>query len=168
MESILFGSKHKLKSNTDLNVTCNHTPISSTKSVKYLGAVLDKSLVGEMASGIFGKVYSRIKFLYWCSKFFDIKTRKLLASALIQCHYDYACSLWYSSLTKSTKSKLQISQNKLVRFTLKLHSRTHLDLSHFETLGWLPIKQRVNQRKLNHVYRALNDTALIMFRTCSK
>ncbi len=32
-ESILYGSKHKLKSSTDLNVTCNGTSISSAKLV---------------------------------------------------------------------------------------------------------------------------------------
>ncbi len=82
-ESVLFGSRYKLESNTDLNLICNGTSIGSPKPVKYLGAVLDQTLFGEeMASGILGKVYSHIKFPYQNSKFLDIKTRKLLTSAL--------------------------------------------------------------------------------------
>jgi len=50
----------------------------------------------------------------------------MLALALVQCHFDYACSSWYSSLTKKTQSKLQVSQNKLIRIILKLPVRTHL------------------------------------------
>ena len=37
-KSIVVGSKHKLKSNPSLNVSCNGIVIQSTYSVKYLGA----------------------------------------------------------------------------------------------------------------------------------
>ena len=158
-ESILFGQKRKIK-NKSLSVVCDDTKISSSSTVKYLGAELDQSLDGEeMARKVVNKVYARIKFLYRKSQFLDTNTRKLLASALVQCHYDYACSFWYSGLTKRTKSKLQISQNKLIRFTLNLQPRKHLSLEHFKSLGWLPIEQRVEQLKLNHVYRMLGGTA---------
>ncbi len=76
-DSILIGSKHKLKSSTNLNLTCNGTSTDSAKCVKYLGAVLDQSLAGEeMANGILGKVHTRLKFFYRSSKFLDIKTRE--------------------------------------------------------------------------------------------
>ena len=112
-----------------------------------------------MAGKVLNKVYSRLKNLYRKSKFLNQNTKKLLASALVQCHYDYSCSFWYSSLSKQTKSKLQISQNKLVRFTLNLQPRTHLSSEHFKRLGWLPIEQRVEQLKLHHVYRVLDGKA---------
>ena len=81
-ESILFGQKRKLK-NTSLSVVCNGTQIRPSSTVKYLGAELDQSLDGgEMARKVVNKVYAR----------------KLLASALVQCHYDYACSFWYSCI----------------------------------------------------------------------
>lgn len=96
-----------------------------------------------------------VQFLYQNSQ----KPAKLLPSASIQCHCDYARSFWYSGPTKCTKSKLQISQNKPVRFTLNLHPRTHLDPNHFKTLGWLPIEQWVHQLKLNNVFGVLSTTA---------
>ena len=43
-ESILFGSKPKLRSQSTLNISCNGTNIQATSSVTYLGAVLDQNL----------------------------------------------------------------------------------------------------------------------------
>ncbi|XP_053390129.1 ornithine decarboxylase-like [Mercenaria mercenaria] len=45
-ESILFGSKPRLKTQNALNVSCNGTNIQATSSVKYLGATLDQNLSG--------------------------------------------------------------------------------------------------------------------------
>ena len=89
----------------------------------------------------------------------DSDTKKSLATALIQCHFDYACSSWFSGLTKGTKNKLQVCQNKLIRFTLGLTSRTHLGSEHFKTVGWLPVAQRVEQIKLNHMFKIYNGVA---------
>ena len=49
----------------------------------------------------------------------------------VHCHFDYACSAWYSGLQKTMKHKLQILQNKTMRFALDLSPRTHLDITHF-------------------------------------
>lgn len=40
-ESVLFGSKPKLRLNPNLNVSCNGQVIEPTSSVNYLGATLD-------------------------------------------------------------------------------------------------------------------------------
>ena len=159
-ESILFGPKRKIKLNPNMKVVCNGKSISPRPTVKYLGVDLDQSLSGEtMAGKVVNKVYARLRFLHRKGKYLDCDTRKLLASALIQCHYDYSCCFWYSSLTTATKSRLQISQNKLIRFTLNLPPRTHLNSEHFKALGWLPIHRRVDQLKLNHVYRVRDNKA---------
>ena len=84
---------------------------------------------------------------------------KLLASALVQSHFNYACSSWYSGLTKKSKCKLQICQNKLIRTVLKLPPRTHLDYSHFKIVNWLPVEKRVTQLKLGHVHNIIQGTA---------
>ena len=64
------------------------------------------------------KCSNKVKFLYRNARNFDRKTKKLLVSALIQCHFDYACTSWYSGLTK--KSRLQVAQNKVIRFMFNL------------------------------------------------
>ena len=83
----------------------------------------------------------------------DTRSRKLLTSALILCHFDYACSAWYSGLQKTMKHKLQILENKTMRFALDLSPRTHLDITHFLKMQWLPVDVRVEQLNLNIMHR---------------
>ena len=157
-ESIIFGSKQKLKSKSELSVTCNGQVINSTDSVKYLGATLDQSLTGEyMAKSIIQKANARLKFLYRKRAYLTAHTKRLLVSALIQCHFDYACSFWFHGLTKFWKDKLQVTQNKLVRFVLDLDYRSHIDNKHFISLDWLPVSKRVEQITLCHVFKIKND-----------
>ena len=62
-ESILFGTKHKLRSNSRLNIICNDTVIESTTAVKYLGANIDQNLsFVNMAQSVVKKSNSRLKF----------------------------------------------------------------------------------------------------------
>ena len=70
--------------------------------------------------------------------------RRLLCNALIQPHFDYACSAWYINLNKSFKTKLQVMQNKCIRFCLKLGKRTHVGAKEFNNLNWLPSKDFIN------------------------
>ena len=160
-ESILFGQKRRLKTCCDLNILCNDsTKIKSKSTVKYLGAELDQALSGEMmAAKVISRANGRLKFLYRKAKFFDSSIRKLLASALVLCHYDYCSSFWYDSLTKHTKTKLQTSQNKLTRFVLNLKPRTHLTVDHFKQVGWLPVQNRIDQLKLCSIFRILTSLA---------
>ena len=88
-----------------------------------------------------------------------MKTKKLLTSALILCHFDYACSSWFSGLTTKYKCRLQCTQNKVIRFLLNAPARTHIGLREFRLVNMLPIELRVKQLKLNLVYNIINDRA---------
>ena len=146
-ESILFGSKCKLKGK-QLTVICNGTEINAKESVNYLGMEIDNAVSGEMmAEKVIKKVTARIKFLSRISKFLNTETLKMLGSALVQCHMDYACIAWFSGLTKRTGSRIQVCQNKLMRLVLNLPARTHLDASHFNRLKWLPVEKKSNAIK---------------------
>ena len=104
-ESILFGSKQKLnkQGHVNLNITCGNI-IQSKSQVKYLGVELDQFLSGDcITTKIVGKSIAKLKFLYRQAKHFDMGTRKTLVSTLIQCHMDYACSAWYTGLSKRNK-----------------------------------------------------------------
>ena len=46
-ESILFGSKLRLKSQSNLQISCKGTNFKHKEVVKYLGAVLEQCLSGE-------------------------------------------------------------------------------------------------------------------------
>ena len=95
--------------------------------MNYLGGVLDESMLGEtMALRVTKKINSRLKFLYRKNWFLDVPLHRLLCNALIQPHFDYACTAWYPNLSKKLKDKLQVTQNKWIRFCLKLRSREHI------------------------------------------
>ena len=112
-----------------------------------------------MASSVIKKANARLKFLYRKRDFLTHHTKKLLVMALIQCHFDYACSFWYHGLTKYWKDKLQVTQNKLIRFVLNLEHRSHIDNTHFRDLNWLPVNLRVEQICLVHVFKITHGLA---------
>ena len=145
-ESILFGSKQRLKSQSILNVSCNGHTLGSNSSVKYLGATIDQNLTYDaMARSIIKKSNSRLKFLYRKREFLNYHTNRLLAMSLVQCHFDYASSVWFYSLTQDLKNKLQVTQNRLIRFVLDLNPRSHISKDQFVKLNWLPVSSRVDQ-----------------------
>ena len=106
---------------------CKGTVIEPREKVKYLGAVLEQTLTGEsIANSVLQKANARLKFLYRKQKFLNLHIKKLLIMSLIQCHFDYACSFWYPGLSKLLKNRLQVTQNKIVRFVLKLDPRSYV------------------------------------------
>ena len=73
-ESILFGSKKKLKRANKISVQCSGSIIESKASVTYLGLTLDQATSGEaIATKVLNKCASRIKFLYRNTRFFKLK-----------------------------------------------------------------------------------------------
>ena len=43
-----------------------------------------------------------------------------------QPHFDQACVSWYLLVSKKIRKKIQVTQNKCIRFCLKLYSRHHI------------------------------------------
>ena len=85
--------------------------------------------------------------------------RRLLCNSLIQPHFDYACSARYPNLNKRLKSKLQILQNKCIRFCLNLNSRAHIGQKEFEKINWLPINDRFKQVISSMSFKFCNNTS---------
>ena len=69
----------------------------------------------------------------------------MLCNALIQPHFDYACPVWYSNLTEKMKKKIQITQNKCIRFCLRLDKMHRISEKDFRLINWLPTSKRVDQ-----------------------
>ena len=153
-ECVVFGSKRKLKKISQFSISCNGIHIKAQKSVKYLGQILDDNMSGETsAEEVIKKANSRLKFLYRQKKFLNMNLKKTLCSALIQCHYDYACSSWFFGLSKKLKQRLQISQNKMLRYIFSYGPRVSLEGADFRTVGMLKVEDRVKQLSLNHVHK---------------
>ena len=115
-QSILFGSKKPISKCSELHVTCNGSVIGSESEVTYLGAILDQTLsCASTARSIITKSTNKLQFLYRNARSLDSKSKAVLTSDLIQCHFDYASAIWYSGLTQTFMTKLQIVQNKIIK-----------------------------------------------------
>ena len=54
---------------------------------------------------------------------------------------------------KIAKKRLQVTQNKIIRFVLKMDPMSHVGANEFKPIGWLPVSRRVDQIILNHVFK---------------
>ena len=112
-----------------------------------------------MALKVIDKINGRLKFLWRKHKFVTPSLRRLLCNALIQQHFDYAISAWYPNLPKTFLSKLQICQNKCIRFCLKMDKRSHIGTNEFREISWLPVRNRFEQCVSTHVFKQQNNSS---------
>ena len=153
-KSIVFGSRNKLRVTRELHITYGDINIKQHSEVTYLGCILDETLSGEnMAKHAIGKINGKLKFLYRQQKYLNYSLRRLLANALVQPHFDYACLAWYPNLNTGLKTKMQTMQNKCIRFCLKLRNRTHIGVEEFNIINWLPTRKRFEQCVCGHVHK---------------
>ena len=153
-KTILFSPKNLSKVAEPLIVKRNDITLKQFSSVEYLGCLLDSTLSGEeMAVKVLTKVNGRLRFLYRQGKYLNKRLRRMLCNTIIQPHFDYASSAWYPNLGKGLKKKLQIAQNKCVRYCLYLGNREGIRYRHFKEINWLPISERVDQFIAVSVYK---------------
>ena len=120
--------------------------MSLKKFVRYPGVDLEQTLSGKLIlENILKNGNSGSKFLRRQAKCLNLASKRLLSSALIQCHIDYACSSWYHGLQKYLKQKIQILQNKTISFVIDLTPRSPIRGSEFNRVNWLPARFRVQQ-----------------------
>ena len=62
---------------------------------------------------------SKLKFIHRNAGKFNLETKQLLISALIQCNFDYTCSAWYNGLSKKMKCRMQCTHNKIIKIDVK-------------------------------------------------
>ena len=118
-KSILFASKFKRKNIKKLYIKYGDIQIKQHSKVKYLGCLLDETMSGEVIGlNVVNKIKNKLKFLYRKNSFLTTALRRLLCNALIQPHFDYACSAWYPDLTKKLKHRIQTTQNNCMCFCL--------------------------------------------------
>ena len=64
---------------------------------------------------------------------------------------------WYPNLNKKYKNKIQVLQNKYIRFCLQLDNIEHIRTEHFDKINWLAIDQRFNQCLSTSVERHFSE-----------
>ena len=106
-----MASKWTAKNICQLNIKYKDINIKHFE-VTFLEFMLDETMSGElMALKIINKINSKLKFLYRKNRFLRPEIRRILCSALIQPHFDYACPAWYPNLIEKMKKKIKIMQN---------------------------------------------------------
>ena len=112
-----------------------------------------------MATRTLGKITGRLRFLYRMQNFLDFSLCKLLANALIQPHFDFACSSWFPLLNKRLTKRIKTAQNKCIRFCLNLNNRAHIGIKEFKDINWLPTKERFEQCTATKVFKFFDNPA---------
>ena len=163
-KSILFGTKHKLRSAKSLNIVYNGIEIKQHAKVKYLGRILDESLSGEsMALNVIDKINSRLKIVHRQNRFLTSPLRRLLCNTLIQPLFDYACTAWFLNLSKKLRLRLQATQNKCIRFCLQLDKMPRTCVNEFLELNWLNVHDRYLQFIVSDIFKFYNNQCLDYF-----
>ena len=101
-----------------------------------------------------------MKSLYRQARFLDQNIQKMLYSALFLCLFDYSISSWYCGINtciKTTSNKLQVAQNKVIRFILNQNIMYHISEGDFIQLNFLDFQNRTKQLRLNHVFNIFNE-----------
>jgi hypothetical protein len=141
-------------------VTCGDTQVKQVITVKYLGVVLKEVLSWDThVKGVLGRINARLSFLYCKANCLDFHTRKILAGALVQPHFEYCCSSWFAGASGRLRDRLCAVQRKIVRFISNKPLRSHAGQQEFTSLGWLPLGSRVSYFRLLHVFKILNGMA---------
>ena len=133
-----------MKSPPKLNISYGDYSLKQHNTVEYLECYLDSNLNGEsMTRRVLKKSNTKLNFLWRQNNYFNYSSRQLLCNALTQPHFDYGYTSWYPLLSRALKTKLQIAQNKCIRFCLELPPRGRINPSHFRKINWLPVERRV-------------------------
>ena len=130
--------------------------IVSDKDPIKIGQQLSKNL-SSCNKWLVEKVNSRLKSLYRQARFLDQNLKKKLCSALVLCLFDYSISSWYCGINKTTSNKLQVAQNKVIRFILNQNIMYHIGEGDFKQLNFLDFQNRTKQLRLNHVFNIFNE-----------
>ena len=116
-----------------------------------------------MVLKVSNKVNGRLKFFYRKNRYLTRYLKRLLCNALIQLHFDYACSAWYPDLNKKLKSKLKTNQSKCIRYCLQLDNRSHIGMKDFEKINWLPVSERFNEYLRFNTFQFFKETCPLYF-----
>ena len=112
-----------------------------------------------MATKMLGEINGKLKFMYRKQSFLDNSLRRLFLNALIQPHFDYACTSWFPMLNKRLSNKLQSAQNKRIRFYLNLKNTAHVGATEFKAINWFPTKNRVDQHTCVNIMKFFKGMA---------
>ena len=69
----------------------------------------------------------------------------------------HCCTSWFHGLPKYHQQKLQIFQNKMIRYIMHLGPRDHVGQDQFESVKLLDTQNRSRQLRLNHMFNIFHS-----------
>ena len=98
-----------------------------------------------------------LEFLYRKNRYLTSYLKQLLCNALIEPHFNYACSAWYPNLNKKFKSKLQ---TEVLDTVSRYCQRSHIGMKDFENFNCLLVSERFKQHLCSNTLKFLMKLVL--------
>ena len=159
---MLFGSKITLAKCKDreIKLTIEKQQIERAHNYCYLGVTLDEQLNYELcAQGIFRKVKNKLIQLRTMRYFLTKKAALLVYKNMILPILEYG-DIFLSSLSRTTKRKLQTLQNKALRIALSYRGTEDTEHLHQEA-KILKLDKRRKIHSLEFIFRKKKFTSLL-------
>ncbi|XP_067622537.1 probable RNA-directed DNA polymerase from transposon BS isoform X1 [Eurosta solidaginis] len=135
----------------DVSLKIANTPIERVTRIKYLGIIIDDKLkFDEHLKYIEGKISKKIGFMFRSCRHISMQYKIMVYRSIIEPHFIYCPTILFA-LADSQKSRLQIKQNKVMRFILRKRYDTPIkDL--LDSLNWLSVKQNITYYTLKFIH----------------
>ena len=88
-----------------------------------------------VALKVINRINGKLKFFYRRNRYLTKELGRMLCNVLIQSHFNYACPARYPNLNEKTKKKIQIMQNKCIRFSFNLDKMHHTSGVDFRSIN---------------------------------
>ena len=133
----------------------NNKEIENVESIKYLGIQIDCKLnFNKHTEYTIKKISKQIGFVKRTCKYLNKKYKILVYKSIIEPHFIY-CPTIFFIMKDSQINKLQILQNKMMRFILRKPYDTHVQ-DMLDQLNWLSIKQQIFFHAMKFIYKIIN------------
>ena len=151
--------------NPSLNLSLRGTEIEEAVNEKLVGVKIDKHLNwNSHIDHMITKLNSRVNLLERARKYLNLLLRNLLFNALIKPIFEQCCSVWGNTKIDNLQ-RLLIIQKRCARVILNAGTERSVGL--FKRLGWIPISDIIEQRKLcimhNIIHGKCPDYFIIIF-----
>ncbi|KAI8499245.1 hypothetical protein Bbelb_230090 [Branchiostoma belcheri] len=146
-KTMLVGTAKKTRQAPPLELELRGQRLEQCPSVKLLGLHLDQNLTYDNhIAHIVKKCNRSLAQVGRVKDLLPHRQRIAVVNALIIPHIDYCCSVW-GNTTQNNIRRLQVVQNRAARLALGCDRDAHVDTM-LKTLGWLTVRDRIQQRSL--------------------
>ena len=156
-KQLLVGTKQKLsyRANPSLNLSLRGTEIEEAVNEKLLGVKIDKHLNwNSHIDYMITKLNSRVNLRKRVRKYLNLSLRNFLYNALIKPIFEYCCSVWGNTKIDNLQRLLRIKK-RCARVIL--NAATERTVRLFKRLGWIPISDIIEQRKLCIMHNIIHE-----------